>query len=345
MLVSALDEKRAQKVLEQMSQESIRALRNAAEELQSAEIGRREKLETISSFLREQRGSPFFVGNPRTRFEKMLDEAVDQRQEPQNQPAEAAGDQARTETTEEEEGDNESVITEELEESIREAPNEDVAALLNQESVRCAAVILGVLPGDMGGKLLNLLDEEKREQIAQRLLTMDQVPEAIRQEITHGFQERLREAQFGGSASSEEERLDRLANMVGGLESDSQKRVLANIQERDPELAEEIERRIFAFKDLVNVERRSLQNLLGRVDASTLAIAIKGAPDEVEEVIEENLSQRALEQVNEERELAGSVPVSEANEARDEIMEIAREMDRDGELDYSSGQGEEEFVE
>lgn len=348
MLVSALDEKRAKKVLEQMSQDSIRALRNAADELRSAEIGRREKLATVASFLRDQRGSPFFVGDPRTRFDKMLNEAVEQRERVENRAAEQQESQAKAEAAEEannEQEDNGSVITEKLEKSIQEAPKEDVAALLNEESVRCAAVILSVLPGDMSGELLNLLDDEKREQIAQRLLTMGQVPEAIRQEVTQGFQERLREAQFGGSATSEEERLDRLANMVSGLESDSQKRVLEKMQERDPELAEQIERRIFAFKDLVHVERKSLQDLLGRVDASTIAIAIKGAPDEVEERILDNLSQRVLEQVNEERELAGSVPVSDANEARDEIMQIAREMDREGALNYSSGAGEEEFVE
>ena len=343
MLVSALERRTASRVLETMSDKSLQALRQAAERLEPGRISRREKLETVASFLRDQKGAPFLLDSPRNRFRQQLDQALEKR------GSEPGQKQAKAETKKneliEEKKDEQLEITKRIEESIREAPTNDVAALLGQESVRCAAVLLSALPGDMAGELLNLLEPEKREHIAQRLLTMGQVPEAITEEITRSFQERLHESKFGASSTTEEERLDRLAEMVSGLEGDSQKRILERMQERDPELAEQIERRIFAFEDLVHVEKRSLQNLLGRIDSATIALAIKGASTEVEEAITDNLSKRVLEQVNEERELAGSVPVSEAMEARDEIMRTAREMDREDALDFASGKQEEEFVE
>jgi flagellar motor switch protein FliG len=343
MLVGALDNDKASRVLEQMSEEALQALREAADSLNPGGISRREKLKTLAAFLRDQQGPNLLGRTSSSRFRETLDRALDQRAAsgaPEAQVESGTPSQAA-----EPKDDGRPDSTQRIEESIREASTNDVAELLNQESVRCAAVLLGALPGQMAGELLNLLEPEKCERIAERLLTMGQVPDAITEEVTKSFQERLHESKFGGGSTSEKERLDRLANMVSGLESDSQKRILERMQERDPETAEEIERRIFAFEDLVHVEKRSLQNLLGQIDSSTIALAIKGATQEVEDAITSNLSQRVLQQVNEERELAGSIPVSEAMEARDEIMKVAREMDREDALDFASGKQEEEFVE
>ena len=343
MLVSALDSNRAASVLDQMSDEALQALRHAAETLDPGKIGQQEKLKTLAAFLREQRAPALLTGQSNVRFRRVLDQALDKREDAASGAGEkTAGPSDKGTGKQDAQSDG---IAKRIEESIREAPAGDVAELLGQESVRCAAVLLRSLPGQMAGELLNLLEPEKCERIAERLLTMGQVPDAITEEVTKSFQERLHESRFGAGATSEKERLDRLANMVSGLESDSQKRILERMQQRDPEIAEEIERRIFAFEDLVHVEKRSLQNLLGQIDSSTIALAIKGAPRDVEDTITDNLSQRVLEQVNEERELAGSVPVSEAMEARDQIMQVARDMDREDALDFVSGKQEEEFVE
>lgn len=347
MLISAFDAERASQVLEAMSDNAVRRLRDAAESLRSSKIDREEKLVTLASFIRGHRGSPFLLGDPNTRFRQILEYAIEDKQDLSEAAAEKGEGQNRrknTETCQDEDEDQEE-ITEGIQEIIREAPPQDVATLLGQESVRCAAVLLSVLPGEMGGELLNLLDVERREKILARLFDLGQVPDPVIREVTDSFREKLHESRFGSDATSEEERLDQLADMISGLEGDFQKQMLSKMEEEDNELAEEIERRIFAFEDLVHVEARSLQQLLGKIDSSTIALAIKGVDDELEKVINDNLSQRVLEQVNEERELAGSVPVSEAMEARDEIMRVAREMEREDALDYASGDKEEEYVE
>ncbi len=343
MLVSALDEEKASTLLDHISEESLQELRQAADELDPGQVSRRDKLHTVASFLHGQRDTPFLLGNPHARFQHILDEAVGGEED----LAEEAGNGASEGSQEgQEESGGQADVAADLEGAIREASASDMSTLLNQESVRCAAVLLNSLSGGLAGEVLNMLEPDRRELIAQRLCTMDQVPQEVTNEVTETFLERLHESQAGGgSSSSEGERLDRLAEMISGLEGDSQKKLLEKMQRTDPELAEEIERRIFAFEDLVDVGKRSLQTLLGKMESNTIAIAIKGASDELEEIITDNLSQRVLEQVNEERELAGSVPKSEAMEARDEIMRVAREMDREGELEFVAGSQEEEFVE
>ena len=347
MLVSTLDERKATAVLEHMSEKSLQRLYKAARSLEGISISKEEKLRTVSSFLRAQRESALFVGDVSSRFErtfqKVLGTGQDAEEDGEASQAVAKADDAQPPDGAEQ--DEPSETCQKVSDLVKGVSEQELARVLSQESARCAAVFLSVMPGETAGLLLNRLEQEKREAIARRMIGMGEVQREIVMEVARGFQSRLQATESGTGRGSEEERLDELASMLSRLESESQKRVLGGIQEADPDRAEQIERRIFAFEDLVNVEARSLQKLLRDVDPSTVAVAIKGVPDELEEVILSNLSGRVAEQVDEERELAGRVPLSEAREARDEIRKKAREMDQAGELFFRSGGQQEEFVE
>ena len=341
MLISALDEPRASAVLEQMSEKSRKRLYEAARSLEGIPISREEKLRTVSNFVRAQHESALFVGDVCSRFQRTFESALGAEADP-NEGADGSGTGEDDEGSEDQEAGE---ICQKVSDLIQNMPDHELAKLLSQESTRCAAVLLSTLPGETAGLLLNQLEPAKREAIAQRMVGMGEVQREIVMEVARGFQARWQATESGTGTGTEEERLDALANMVSRLENESQKKVMARVRKVDPELAEQIERRIFAFEDLVNVDERCLQELLRDVDPSTIAVAIKGVPDEVEEAIVGNLSERVAERVDEERELAGRVPLSEATEARDEIRKKAREMDETGELYFRSGAKQEEFVE
>jgi flagellar motor switch protein FliG len=109
------------------------------------------------------------------------------------------------------------------------------------------------------------------------------------------------------------------------------------------ELAEAVEREMFSFSDLPKVSQRSMQELLRNVEVPTIALALKGAADDIEQHFADNLSTRALERVREEREMAGRVAMTEVETAREDLMKIARRMYREGDLVVETG--EEEYVE
>jgi flagellar motor switch protein FliG len=131
--------------------------------------------------------------------------------------------------------------------------------------------------------------------------------------------------------------------MLKSLDHASQDRVLAQLAERDMELAEAVEREMFSFDDLPKVGQRSMQELLRNVEVPTIALALKGAPDRIEQHFADNLSTRALERVREEREMTGRVAMSEVEQAREDLMKIARRMYREGDLMVETG--EEQYVE
>jgi flagellar motor switch protein FliG len=221
---------------------------------------------------------------------------------------------------------------------------EELAEVIAQESTRCAAVIASLLPPEKSGEVLEELPPRRRKEVVDRSLQCEDVPPELARELAEGVLSRLQEKSSRSRGTGREERISRLAFMFGSLEDEERKEAMEQLREQEPDVAQEVQRKMFAFEDLEWVERRSLQDLLGRMEPSTLALAIKGASRDMEEVILENISTRMQEEVQEERELAGSVPLSKAEEAREKVMDEARRMSEDGELEFAGTQGD-EYVE
>lgn len=329
MLLMALDEEQAAAVLTHMSDSSVGKLCKAAESLDVSRIGDEQKRETLRGFLIRQRTGGFFLGDPDERFRRML--------------ARAKGEETLRQLYEEPAEDAALAVAQAPLDFIEGTPEEQVASMLEKESPRSAAVLLARLSGQKAGHVLNMLDEELRKAIVERIVWGENVPPEIAEEVIGGFRDRLEELGLEAEMASEERRSEDLASMISTLDKESQEGVLSQIHERAPELAEMVERCMFGFEDLVKVESKSMQQLLRNVDVAQIALALKGAPEEIKEHVYTNISQRAKDRVEEEREMTGRVPLSQVEEAREELMKIARQMYREGELVVEIG--EEQYVE
>jgi flagellar motor switch protein FliG len=330
MLVMSLKEEQAAALLQNMSDGSLAKLLKAAESLDVAKIGDEEKRQALHGFFVKQRKGGFFLGNADERFRKVLARAKGEEGVRQifagPEGAEARAEEEKSPT-----------------ELVEALPEEQIASLLSNESPRCAAVVLGCLPGQKAGRVLNMIEEEHREAIVGRIITSENVPPEVAEEVMAGFKEKLEQMAPGEERASEEQRAQELAGMIATLDKESQERVLSQINERDPELAEQVERLIFGFDDLLKVSTKSMQELLRNVEVTQIAMALKGASEQIHEHFYDNMSQRARERVEEEREMAGRVPLSEVEAAREEIMKLARKMYREGDLVVEMG--DEQYVE
>ncbi len=326
MLVMSLKEEQAAALLKHMSDSSLAKLRRAAESLNVAQIGDEEKREALQGFFQRQRRGGFFLGTPHERFRKVL--------------AKAKGEEhvrhlyAGAEV--EEEAPKAKMQQSHLE-FLQSVPEEQIAGVLARQSPRCAAVVLAELPGDRAGRILNLIEDEQRQAIVARIITAEQVPAEISAEVISGFRARLEELGPGGEAASEEKRAQELARLVATLDKGSQEKVLSQINARDAELGNRIERLVFGFADLLKVNSKSMQELLRNVEVAQIALALKGSPQNIHDHIYNNMSERAKERVEEEREMAGRVPMSQVEAARAEIMKLARKMYREGTLVVEMG--------
>ena len=109
----------------------------------------------------------------------------------------------------------------------------------------------------------------------------------------------------------------------------------------DPELADEIRRKMFVFEDILSLDNRTIQTVLREVDNNELAIALKGANEDVQAVIFENLSSRLSAMIKEDMEFMGPVRMKDVEDAQQKIVGIIRRLEDAGEIVISRGGGDE----
>ncbi|MGO4296686.1 flagellar motor switch protein FliG [Glutamicibacter sp. MCAF14] len=218
-----------------------------------------------------------------------------------------------------------------------------VVSLLDGELPQTVALVLGYVRAELASQVLAGLPPEQRTQTAAALATMGTaVPDAVRvvsEELrrrTGTLVSRLEPVeQVGG--------IQPLVDIINRSDISVEKELLASLEEYDAVLAQEVASRLLSFADLVRFERRDIQRVLRGVDATTLALALKGAAEELQTVIRENISARTAELLDSEIAVMDRVRLSEVEAARADIVQQIRVLEANGEITIKRGEGD-EFV-
>lgn len=212
-----------------------------------------------------------------------------------------------------------------------------IGALLDGELPQTIALVLAHLRPGTASAVLSFFQEPLRTDSARALAAMGTaVPEAVRV-VAEELKKRI-----GGNARTQEPvdaigGIQPLVDILNRSDVSVEKDVLSALDERDPELAEEVRSRMLSFTDLVKFDRRDVQRVLRGVDATTLAFALKGAAPELEETIRANLSDRTKEILDAEIASMGRVRVSQVEEARADVVQSIRALEASGEITIKRG--------
>jgi flagellar motor switch protein FliG len=177
--------------------------------------------------------------------------------------------------------------------------------------------------------------------VALRVAHLDKIQSGMVQDMDRIFEEILKNKDH--SVTQEAGGVSRLAEILNSVEGAMAEQIITDIEESDPDLADEIKQMMFVFDDLVLVDDKGLQKVLRSVESSELAIALKAATEDVKAKIFRNMSERAAEILKEEMEVSGAVRMKDVTDAQQKITRIVQEMERKGEL-IISGRGGEEFI-
>ena len=112
----------------------------------------------------------------------------------------------------------------------------------------------------------------------------------------------------------------------------------------EPELADEIRKKMFVFEDILLLDDRAIQRVLRDVDNGDLAIALKSANEEVQNAIFNNLSKRLAVMIKEDMEFMGPVRMKDVEEAQQKIVNVIRRLEDSAEIVISRGGGDEIIV-
>ena len=219
-------------------------------------------------------------------------------------------------------------------------PNQ-LLQLIKDEHPQTIALILVHLKPVVASDILSMLPDALKSDVAFRIANLDKVISGMVEEIDKVFEDILKNKDH--AAIQEAGGVSRLAEILNQIDGGSAEQIIDDIEENDPDLADEIKQMMFVFEDIVLVDDKGLQKVLRSVESQELAVALKASSDEVKQKIFKNMSERAAEILKEEMEVSGAVRMKDVTDAQQKITRIVQEMERKGEL-IISGRGGEEFV-
>ncbi len=219
---------------------------------------------------------------------------------------------------------------------------ERLSELVKHEHPQTIAIVLAHLDTGVASKALAKLPDEIKSDVAIRIAGMDKVGTGMVEEIDKIFESVLKNKQ--SSMVRKTGGVNRLAQLIKRLDGTSGELILNEIEETDPDLAEEIKKRLFVFEDILLVDDKGLQKVLRAVDTNDVAMSLKAASEEIIEKVLRNLSERAGEMLQEEMENLGAVRMKEVQDSQQTIIRVIQDMEQKGDI-IISGRGGEEFIE
>lgn len=211
----------------------------------------------------------------------------------------------------------------------------EVLQHLRDEHPQTIALVLAHLPARLGATLLGGLPRDIQADVATRLATLERADPEVVEKVEAALRDRLGEVR---RRSGRRDGIKELADLLNQIDRGIEKAILEQLEEEDPALAERVRALMFMFEDLVSLDDRALQEILRQIDPARLAVALKGVATELRDAIERNLSERARTIIAEEMDLMGAVRVSEVEEAQNEIIQVAHELEKEGVIQMSRSQ-------
>jgi flagellar motor switch protein FliG len=220
----------------------------------------------------------------------------------------------------------------------------DPAHLLNfiqQEHPQTIALILAYLEPNKASIILQNLPHEVQSDVARRIATMDRTSPEVLREVERVLEKKL------STLSSEDYTtaggVESIVEILNLVDRASEKQIIEALEDEDPELAEEIKKRMFVFEDIVMLDDRAIQKVMREVDSQELAKALKSVDTEVQDKIFRNMSKRAAGMLKEDMEFMGPVRLKDVEEAQQKIVSIIRHLEDTGEIVVARS-GEDELV-
>lgn len=225
---------------------------------------------------------------------------------------------------------------------IRKADPVQLMNFLQNENSQTIALIMTYLNPEQSASLLSSLPPEKQVDIARRVATMDRTSPDVILEV-----EKVLERQLASVVNEDYTNvggIQAVVNILNNVDRGTEKNIIEALEIDNPDLAEEIRRRMFVFEDILTLDNRSVQRTLREVDNQDLTMALKGASEEVKKKIFSNMSKRQAEMVNEDMQYMGPVRLRDVEEAQQKIVNIIRKLEDAGEIIISRGGGDEIIV-
>ncbi len=227
-------------------------------------------------------------------------------------------------------------------EFIRKTEATQILNFIQDEHPQTIALILSYLSPQQAAAIISALTPDKQTDVAKRIAMMDRTSPDVIKEVENILEQKL------SSLVSQDYTIvggvDSVVEVLNTVDRGTEKHIMENLEIEEPELADEIRKKMFVFEDILMLDDRSIQRVLREVENSELAVALKNANEEVQNVIFNNMSSRLADMIREDMEYMGPVRLKDVEEAQQKIVNVIRKLEDSAEIVISRGGGDEIIV-
>ena len=227
-------------------------------------------------------------------------------------------------------------------EFVRKTDPSQLLNFIQDEHPQTIAMILSYLSPTQASLVLGALPLEKQSDVARRIATMDRTSPDVIKEVERVLERKL--ASLVNQDYTIVGGVDAIVSILNSVDRGTEKHIMETLEIEEPELADEIRKKMFVFEDILLLDDRAIQRVLRDVENSDLAVALKSTNEEVQNVIFKNLSTRLAAMIKEDIEFMGPVRMKDVEEAQQKIVGVIRKLEDAGEIVISRGGGDDIVV-
>ena len=227
-------------------------------------------------------------------------------------------------------------------EFIRKTDASQLLNFIQDEHPQTIALILSYLSAAQSALILSALPPDRQADVAKRIAIMDRTSPEVIKEV-----EKVLESKLSSLVNQDYTIIggvDAVVEILNTVDRGTEKHIMETLEIEEPELADEIRKKMFVFEDILLLDDRAIQRVLRDVDNGDLAIALKGSNEEVQNAIFNNMSKRLSAMIKEDMEFMGPVRMKDVEEAQQKIVNIIRKLEDSAEIVISRGGGDEIIV-
>ena len=227
-------------------------------------------------------------------------------------------------------------------EFVRKTDATQLINFIQDEHPQTIALILSYLAPGQAAQIISGLAPDRQADVARRIAVMDRTSPDVIKEVENVLEQKL--ASLVNQDYTIIGGVDSVVEILNSVDRGTEKHIMESLEIEEPELADEIRKKMFVFEDILLLDDRSIQRVLRDVDNNDLGIALKAANEQVQNAIFNNLSKRLATMIKEDMEFMGPVRMKDVEEAQQKIVNIIRKLEDSGEIVISRGGGDEIVV-
>lgn len=227
-------------------------------------------------------------------------------------------------------------------EFVRKADASQLLNFIQDEHPQTIALILSYLAPGQAAMIISALSPDRQADVAKRIAMMDRTSPDVIKEV-----EKVLESKLASMVSQEYNIIggvDAVVEILNTVDRGTEKHIIETLEIEEPELADDIRKKMFVFEDILLLDDRAIQRVLRDVENNDLAIALKAANEQVQSAIFNNMSSRLATMIKEDMEFMGPVRMKDVEEAQQKIVNVIRRLEDSAEIVISRGGGDEIVV-